>query len=300
MKQRMITLLLLSVMVAVLSLSEQAAQAVRQGLQLCASSVIPALFPFLVLSGLLTTLGSPDLLGRPLQRLLQRLLGCSAQGVNVFLLGLLGGYPLGARMIGQHLHERRLSTEEAQRLLCFCNNAGPAFILGLVGLGCFGRLSVGVWLYAIHAAAAVYIGLFLRKKREDAPRPLPVPPPKPLSAALVDSVCAAGGSMVQICSFVVFFITLLHLFSFLTGITHPMVLGVLELTNGILHLERSRSGFWMAAALLGWGGLSVHFQTAAVLGQKEIHFLPYLYTKCVHALLSFLLAVPISFFLFPN
>lgn len=300
MKQRMITLLLLGAMVAVLSLSEQAAQAVRQGLQLCASSVIPALFPFLVLSGLLTALGSTDLLGRPLQRLLQRLFGCSPQGVNVFLLGLLGGYPLGARMIGQLLHERRLAAEEAQRLLRFCNNAGPAFILGLVGLGRFGRLSVGVWLYAIHVSAAVCIGLFLRKKREDAPPPLPAPPPKSFSAALVDSVCAAGGSMVQICSFVVFFITLLHLFSSLSGIHHPLVLGIIELTNGILQLNDSRSGFWMAAALLGWGGLSVHFQTAAVLPRQEIHFLPYFYTKCVHALLSFLLAVPISFFLFPN
>ena len=39
-----------------LARSAEAAQAVRDGLALCAGSVIPALFPFLAVSGLLTAL----------------------------------------------------------------------------------------------------------------------------------------------------------------------------------------------------------------------------------------------------
>ena len=88
MKLRWITLLLLGVMGALLALSEQAGQAVRQGLSLCAGSMIPSLFPFFVLSSLFTSLGGGTVLWR--------LPFFSRQGSTVFFLGALGGYPLGA------------------------------------------------------------------------------------------------------------------------------------------------------------------------------------------------------------
>ena len=91
MKLRWITLLLLGAMGALLALSEQAGQAVRQGLSLCAGSVIPSLFPFFVLSSLFTSLGGGAVLWR--------LPFFSRQGSAVFFLGALGGYPLGGRLI---------------------------------------------------------------------------------------------------------------------------------------------------------------------------------------------------------
>lgn len=48
---------LLAVMAVVLARSEETAQAVRDGLALCAQSVVPALFPFFVLSGLFISMG---------------------------------------------------------------------------------------------------------------------------------------------------------------------------------------------------------------------------------------------------
>ena len=44
---------------------------------------------------------------------------------------------------------------EAERLLAFCNNSGPAFILGVVGVGVFGSSRVGLLLYLAHAAASI-------------------------------------------------------------------------------------------------------------------------------------------------
>lgn len=297
MKQRLTAASLLCAMIFVLAFSAQAAQGVRQALQLCAFSVIPSLFPFFVLSSLFVSLSPPDFFPRPVVRIAGKLLGCSSNGLMVFFLGILGGYPLGARMICQMYKSGRVRGEEAQHLLLFCNNAGPAFILGMVGLGRFGSLRIGVYLYLIHVFCAALLGIIFRKKTTCAPAAQHSSPPPSFAAALVHAISSAGSSMVQICAFVVFFITLLQLFSSTTNISHPLLLGAVELTNGILQLGNVRADFAMAAALLGWGGISVHLQTAAVLEGTPVHFLRYLCAKAAHAALSFGIAFALSPFI---
>lgn len=83
--------------------------------------------------------------------------------------------------------------------------------------------------------------------------------------ALIAAVRDAAGTMVYICGFVVFFLVLLRVMGRVTGLSHPVLSGAVELTQGILALPHTRRGFVWAAGLLGWGGLSVHGQSAAVL-----------------------------------
>lgn len=275
-----------------LARSAEAAQAVRDGLALCAGSVIPALFPFLAVSGLLTALdaGASPALGP-----LARLLGCSQAGARAFLLGLTGSYPVGARTVAQLYRRGGISRREACRLLLFSNNCGPAFILGVAGLGCFGSLRAGVLLWGVHILAALVIALALPRRAAEPPeRPGSVPARPPLVPALIAAVRDAAGTMVYICGFVVFFLVLTRLLTALTGLEHPLPLGLLELTGGILRLSGTRGDFVLAAALMGWGGVCVHCQTAAVLEGSGLHMRGYLPAKAAQAVLSAALAVPIS------
>lgn len=275
-----------------LARSAEAAQAVRDGLALCAGSVIPALFPFLAVSGLLTALdaGASPALGP-----LARLLGCSRAGARAFLLGLTGSYPVGARTVAQLYRRGGISRREACRLLLFSNNCGPAFILGVAGLGCFGSLRAGVLLWGVHILAALVIALALpRQAAEPSERPGSVPARPALVPALIAAVRDAAGTMVYICGFVVFFLVLTRLLTALTGLEHPLPLGLLELTGGILRLSGTRGDFVLAAVLMGWGGVCVHCQTAAVLEGSGLHMRGYLSAKAAQAVLSAALAVPIS------
>lgn len=275
-----------------LARSAEAAQAVRDGLALCAGSVIPALFPFLAVSGLLTALdaGTSPALGP-----LARLLGCSRAGARAFLLGLTGSYPVGARTVAQLYRRGGISRREACRLLLFSNNCGPAFILGVAGLGCFGSLRAGVLLWGVHILAALVIALALPRRAAEPPgRPGSVPARPALVPALIAAVRDAAGTMVYICGFVVFFLVLLRVLGRVTGLSHPVLSGAVELTQGILALPHTRRGFVWAAGLLGWGGLSVHGQSAAVLSGTDLPMGPYLAAKAAHAAVSVLLAWPVS------
>lgn len=285
MKMRVVSALLAAAMALLLIFSQPAAQAVGESLQLCARSVVPSLLPFMVLSSLfLSCCGAAPGASR-LQHFAAWLLGCSQQGLRVFFLSLLGGYPTGPRLIAQLYRQNRLSRGEAEHLLLFANNAGPAFVLGFVGLGQMDNARLGAYLYLVHAASAAWIAVLFRPKQ-----PFFSPPEQradiSFSEALVSSVGEAGTAMVQICAFVTFFGTVLQLFSQLSHISHPLVLGFVELTAGILHLSRSHRGFVAACFLLGWGGLSIHCQTAAVLSGTGLSLRQHLRGKLLHGIIA--------------
>ena len=79
--------------------SADARQGAADGLRLWGTLLVPSLLPYFAAAGLLTRLGAVDALARRLAPAAARLFGVSGAGAAVFLLGLSGGYPLGAASI---------------------------------------------------------------------------------------------------------------------------------------------------------------------------------------------------------
>lgn len=267
-------LLIAALMALLLLRSSIAAEAVRQGLILCAQSLLPALFPFFVAvswaanCGLFHTLRS---LGIP-------------TSAAVFFLGALGGYPLGARTVGEAYRGGLLTKQEAECLLACCNNAGPAFILVVVGQNVFHSAAAGLSLWGIHLFTAFLLSrIFCRRQQEKACTPPSTASP---AAAFITAVGSAAETMVRLCAFVVFFTVVMHLLSSLLGGVPPLLAGFLELTVGVTALAPHRLGFALAAAMLGWGGVSVHCQAAAVLSDTDLSLRHYLLGKALQGLLS--------------
>ena len=138
------------------------ADGVREGLSLAAVQALPALFPFFVVSGLLVrcdTARLSPLLAKPLARLY----GLPPEAAPALVLGLIGGYPVGAATACALFSEGVLSREAAERVNRFCNCASPGFCIGLVGLGVFGSAQAGAMLYGIHIVSALIVGLFFAR-----------------------------------------------------------------------------------------------------------------------------------------
>ena len=288
---------MLGMMAILLVCSADTAQAVRDALVLCAQSVIPALFPFFVLSSLFVDLGCADALGQVLAPFTGRLFGISGAGGTAFLLGIIGGYPVGARTVSELHRSGGCEREECEQLLAFCNNSGPSFILGIAGLGCFGSLKIGAWLYLIHVAAAITVGLLFRTKLHSTGRKVTATQRRSWVEAFIDAVRGGALSMLYICGFIVFFLVILRLIVRFTGIDNGAILGIIEMTNGILRLESNRLGFICAAGLLAWGGLSIHCQTAAVIEGSGLSMKRYFIGKALQAAFSMIFAWPVSRFL---
>ena len=287
---------LLLCLLALLLFPQDAAQSARDALALCAQTVIPSLFPFFVLSSLLVSCGASALLSALLAPLMRPLFGLSGAGAAALALGLCGGYPVGARTAAELVESGALSREEGERLLIFCNNAGPGFLLGICGGAVFASPRAGAALYLIHAASALFTGILLTRRLPplSAPFSAGAAPRRSvsLSAALPAAVQGALAGILNVCAFVVFFTVCTRLLlralpeSFVFSLPCALLIGFFELTSGVTALPPTRAGFLACAALLAWGGLSVHCQTAAVTAGSGIPMGRYLPAKAVQAALS--------------
>ena len=279
-RQVLFCTLLIGAAALLLASHDTVSLAVREGIFLCVQSVIPSLFPLFTAVSLAIACGLGDLL---------------PPEAAALVLGSVGGYPVGAKTLAELVKSGAIEARDAQKLLLCCNNAGPAFILGIVGRGVFHRAAVGWVLYGIHTLSALLLWAFLPHGR--AKRRRPAPPPS-YAKVFVETVRGSVAAMANVCGFVVLFLVVLRLLSVLTGLTHPLFLGAVELTNGVQALPNDADGFVMAAALLGWGGVSVCCQTAAVLDGSGLRFAPYLLAKLTQSGISALLALAVRGWLF--
>lgn len=269
--------------------SAEARQGASDGLRLWGTLLVPSLLPYFAAAGLLTRLGAVDALARRLAPAAAQLFGVSGAGAAVFLLGLSGGYPLGAASIGTLYQNGTLSKGEAEHLLCFCDNSGPAFAVGALGVGVFGSAAWGLLLWGIHALSAAAVGILFRRKQGGNSLNAPVQPPADFGAALGGAVTAAGQTLLQIGAYVIFFsalLTSLGSFGFPDTLAGEAALctgaplsffralftGALELSSGIgamAGMPLTPESFALGAFLLSWGGLCVHGQAGAAAGELK-------------------------------
>lgn len=259
-----------------------------EGIDLCIRSVIPSLFPFFVLSMLLT--GALSGTSLPFLCPLGRLCGVPEGGESLLLVGFLGGYPVGAQTVAQQYRDGTLDKFTARRLLGFCSNAGPAFLFGIVAAR-FSAPWMGWALWGIHILSALLVGAFLQGKATASVR-LERKKPVTLSEALRRSISV----MAQVCGWVILFRVLIAFLSrwilwLLPQAAQVVLTGLLELTNGCCSLARIADEgvrFVAASGLLAFGGLCVTMQTLSVTEGLGIG--TYLRGKLFQTLLSIALA----------
>lgn len=265
-----------------LSYPEAMATGISRGLSVCSTVIIPTLYPFMLLAGLLANSPLCRRPGRVITAVTRRLFGLPGCCGPAILLSLVGGYPAGAIAIAGLRERGQITEEETRRMTAYCVNGGPGFIISTVGAGLMGSVRAGVLLYAAQATVSVGFGILLgrghRQVREVAQAPLP--PQKPI-AQVVSDTCA---SLLTMCGFVVLAAAGLALaegcglargLAGVTGLSGAAVSALLaavtEVSCGCIALAGSGAltPLWLSLTL-SWGGLSVQGQLAAVLPQEHI------------------------------
>jgi len=314
-KRKKILRIVLPAFVAVLNIlivihPSVALNAARGGLLLWFNNVLPALLPFVIGANLLMALGAVNFLGMFLSPVMKKLFKTSGRGGFALAMGLISGYPLGAKIVSEMRNRGELGKNDAQRLLGFTNNAGPLFILGAVAAGMFGSVALGYFLLAAHYLGSLCVGLLMRfygKKRtkndiQENLQPIAVfsRPKEPFGQILGNAVKNAMETMVIVGGFMVLFSVIsallaqVGLFGF---IAHPYstgaASGVIEMAGGIGLLSQhgiSRGIAALVAAMVSFGGLSILFQSLNFIGKTDLSSVVYVLCKIAHGAISGTLA----------
>ena len=259
-------------------------------LSLCASSVVPSLFPFMVVSSLLTQ-SAPFLFSGAAKR--SRLFDLPAASVVALLLGAVCGFPVGVVTTAGLKRRGLLTKDQAERLAAVSNNAGPAFVVEVIGASFFGSRSFGVRLYLIEIASALilgtaYLALSARGRNSDLHGEVcaeargqnsdlhgnicaeaRIPGRARLTVIFTEAVGQATLGVIRVCGFVVFFSVVIDavalVFPALGKTALAAVSCVLEFTSGC-RLAAGVGGMLgtaMCAFAVGFSGVSVLAQSAA-------------------------------------
>ena len=268
-------------------------------LEICKSVIIPTLFPFFVCSGLLIYSGVAQFLAKLSGPLMKPLFNVGGPGASALVLGILGGYPLGAVTACQLYESGYLSQTETERLLAFCNNSGPLFILGAVGSAIYSSGMVGVVLYASHIISTLFIGFIFRFYKKDK-HTAPVYRinqqedsfPQVFSKVLSNSI----NSILTVCGAIVFFGVVSGVITayFPDGsVIKALISGILELSGGTFAIEKTdlpiAFKLSLSAACIGFAGMCVHLQVASVTAKHHLSLVPYITGKILHGLFSAIL-----------
>ncbi|MGN0974820.1 MAG: hypothetical protein ACI4OL_02385, partial [Gemmiger sp.] len=265
-----VTFLLLGVLL--LAFPQAVHAGFRTSLSLCISSLAPALFPFFVVSALLTSCPDSEWLGRPL-RPLCRLYGIQSDSAPLaLLLSWLGGYTVCMQVLAQCCAERRMTTQDAQRLatLGFCSS--PGFVVGCIGSSLLGNVKFGVALYLMqllaNLPAAALTNLFFRHERNAAVKPAGhVAQNKPVVPDFPAAINCSVSSMLSVCGCVLFFGVLcqvLEQFFPLSGAAEAAFRALFEVTSG-------------CAAFVQYGGLYAFYGLGFCLSFPGISVLSQLF-----------------------
>ena len=266
----------------------RALEGAQTGIQLCITTVIPSLFPFFVLSILFTS--SLENYYSPKILVLSKFLGIPPAASSILVPAVLGGYPVGAKAVGDLYRNHRITKAEAEHLLAFCSNAGPSFLFGMVS-GFFPEKRTIWTLWFIHIFSAFLTALSIpaeNPKKEDS-----------FSLGSKDNqaiIWSAAKAMCLVCCWVVLFrMVIAFLNAWLLWLLpvwlQVLLRGFLELTNGccdLLLVSDIHLRFVLCSCMLSFGGVCVLLQTVGVT--KGLSLAGYLKGKCLQTAFSFLLS----------
>ena len=271
--------------------SKTALAGALDGIQLCINTLIPSLFPFIILSSFLVK----SLEGRNFRFLkgINKFCGIPSGLGSIFLIGLIGGYPIGAKMIADAYKHNSISKKDAQHMLGFCSNAGPAFLFGVISPQ-FSNPAIPWIIWGIHILSAVLVGNVLCNHSNYA-QPIKLQQSFSPSEIISSGIKAAAiiSAWVILFRILIFWLQRWLLFH-LPAEFQVAFIGFVELTNGIIALKEITSipiRIALCTAMLSWGGLCVLMQTYSVVSPLGIG--KYLPGKVLQTGISLLLCIGI-------
>lgn len=264
-------------LVTLLIFPKECSNSVSEALLYCGSVVIPSLFPITFICLFIMELTKDNFY--------------KAQYIIIFIFSLLGGYIVGAKLIEEAYMKGNINKKSADILRCFCLNGGIGFIIIAVGSLLYGSAKIGVILYICHISYSVFGFIIFYKKLKKPKKVISRKNQEKLSDLFCLTAQNTCDTIIKICGFVIIFSVVNAIFQKL-GI--PFYFSMFfEITTSL----KSVKNIFIAAFLLGFGGVSIIFQVISVSKKSGVNLKILLPSLIIHGAFSTILtyfAVKIS------
>ena len=263
----------------------QVKDGVKNGIGICTGSILPSLFPMLILTAFLTYTGIPRKIRSMIFCPIGLISGSSQLCTEVFLFGSVSGYPVGVKTAVALYGQRNVQLKEFQTAALANVNPGLAFSVLIAGKQCFGSVNAGITMYISVCIGNLMLCQLLRGKIKPANR-FPVADYKneQPSEALVHAVDSAVKSTVSISAWITAFCAAASLFG--NVLTDSPYVFFTEVTGAVIYCA-SATGLPMCAFCMAFGGFCILFQLLPELRKLKISVPKYLLSRLLSAVCAY-------------
>ena len=268
----------------------------KRGLSVCAEILVPTLFPYTVICEMLVRADLGYYIGKLLERPMRRFFGISGCGASALTLGIICGFPIGAKVAASLYERGDISRPECERLLSFCNYPSAPFVIFTVGKKLLGNTLLGLFIYAANVGTGLILASLSHGKNQNKyflSPPLKAVSDKSVFKIFTESIASGAGAVISVCAMVTFFtcaVGCLSAFKFIQSapIIKAVVFSFFELTSGVAACAAISSRYLAAiltASAVGWSGLSVLMQISSCYsGGTAPSLIPYIKSRLISSI----------------
>ncbi len=280
---------------------------VSEGVNVVIHTLIPSLFIVMIICSLLSNSKVVSVLAYPFGFLARRVFKVNKSLFTVVILSLVGGYPIGAKILNEYVAAKKISPTTAGKMLNYCVNSGPAFLISGIGVSLFLNIYVGIFIYLSQVTACLITGficgiLYKKQSKEDIANycdeasssivTLSSSKPEGFSVSLLNAVTSSIKAMSILSGLVILF----------CGITYPLlefvsryledfsnvIKGFLEVTAGVSAIFNSslNNKVELICAITAFGGICVHLQVLALTTKIPFSYLKFLGLRIIYTAIS--------------
>ena len=288
--------------------------AVISGISLWAAAVLPALFPYLIITFLVSSLKITGEIAGALSPITKRLFNVGGAVGYALFISLMSGYPVGAKTVSDLKIKGAIKGAESVRAAALCSSSSPMFLIGSVGNLTFNSPFFGLLLFITHLLSVLIVGvIFSFYKRKERPQNLNANFVNSSDNILYDGVFSAVISVLVVGGIITVFYLLTEMLAgvgvlgAISGIINTVIrdanlsdgvaTGIFECTKGLKMIAAggvSVLALPVSAAICGFGGISVIMQSVAYLKKAKIKTAPFFLSKILAAIINFCIGLILS------
>lgn len=279
---------------SLLAYPEYASEGVESGIRLCFERLIPALFPFMIISSFLLKSNIYKAITSPLQKIAEGLFRLPGVTLPVIFMSFIAGYPIGAIMTSSLLESKRISYDDAKHLMAFCINPSISFCMSFIGSYLYKSTKAGLIIYLSTIIPSLITGivygiskrnvLFCSDKKQNTEE-------ISLSAAFNEAITESTSAISLICVTVIIFSCVLNISQVLIPgrQIHSIISFLLEITN-FSQTNCETVSVYIISAAVSFGGLCTHFQLMPYLIKMKISYKHFLFFRLINTFFSYFIS----------
>ncbi len=243
-------------MIASLINQQEVSYAILQAMRRCVYTVIPSIFANTVLTSVIAKTG---IISAALSKITKH-----SKSIEYFILGNLGGYIIGASLLSEAVDRKDITKEEAENTLPFCYSPGPAFCVGVIGIGLFGNQMLGWMIYLINLLMNLLILMFSKEKLCKANKLYSNISVN--TSEVIASVRLAANGMLMITAVTAIFAVIMSItLKYLSYVKLNAIIYLLDITT---MLNENQLPFFVVCMLVSFGGLCILSQISGIIDNR--------------------------------